>query len=72
MRGISKWQVLVYVRDLPNQRPALRYATTMVPGQHAWNPKEAGTKMVTLGTIGRKTVLRVCDGNGCTSCTVPG
>lgn len=27
----------------------------MVPGQHAWNPKEAGTKMVAIGTVLGKT-----------------
>lgn len=31
--------------------PTLWYLTTMVPGPPAWNPKETGTKMVTVGSV---------------------
>lgn len=36
---------------LHNQCPALCYVTTIVPGQHTANPKEAGTKMATVETM---------------------
>lgn len=47
------WKTLTQVlaKHLPNQFPALCYVTTMVPGQYACNPREAGTKMATLETV---------------------
>lgn len=41
---------LTLTKLLPNQCPALGCVTSIVIGKHAWNPKQAETKVVTLGT----------------------